>query len=79
MCLSRNFTVEFVDYNGLRLGGKPIRLPDLVVRVGERLAEKPDQKVAIRPASGVILQDTVAVLDALSAAGVHDLSLIRKR
>jgi len=64
--------------DGLRLAGQTIGLPDLAARVGEKIRGKPDRKVVVRPDKGVVLQDTVAVLDALAAAGVRDLSLIRK-
>jgi len=68
-----------VRADGLRLGGNPIRLVTLIAQIRSRLDRKPDQKVAVRPAAGVVLQDTVTVLDALSAAGVRDLTLVRKR
>ncbi|SMF19332.1 outer membrane transport energization protein ExbD [Tistlia consotensis] len=62
---------------GLRLSGTPIAPEELSRRVAALLAERPDQKVLLRPAPGVALQDAVAVLDRLTAAGVTALSLIR--
>lgn len=63
--------------DGLRLSGESVSLDSLAARVGQRLARKPDQRVLIKPADGVVLQDAVRVLDRLTAAGVTDLSLIR--
>jgi biopolymer transport protein ExbD len=64
---------------GLRLSGRPIGLDGLEASIRTRVAEKPDQAVFVKPAAGVPLQQAVAVLDRLSAAGVRDLSLIRDR
>lgn len=66
-----------VRADGLRLSGEMVSLDTLAARVGARLAQKPDQRVLIKPAAGVVLQETVHVLDRLAAAGVTDLSLIR--
>ena len=66
-----------VRVDGLRLSGETVSLDTLAARVGARLAQKPDQRVLIKPAAGVVLQDAVQVLDRLAAAGVTDLSLIR--
>ncbi len=65
--------------DGLRLAGQSITLSALAERVGEKVRQKPDQRVVIRPAAGIVLQDAIAVLDALSAAGARDLSLTRSR
>jgi biopolymer transport protein ExbD len=64
--------------DGLRLSGETVSLDTLAERVAERLAAKPDQKVLVKPATGVPLQDAVDVLDRLAAAGVAELSLIRE-
>lgn len=63
--------------DGLRLAGETISLDALADRVGARLAQKPDQRVLVKPAGGVVLQDAVQVLDRLAAAGATGLSLIR--
>ena len=63
--------------DGLRLSGETLELDALAARVAERLATKPDQRVLVKPAPGVVLQRAVAVLDRLTAAGARDLSLIR--
>lgn len=63
--------------DGLRLAGAPVSLDALAARVAERLQENPDQRVLVKPAAGVVLQDAVNVLDRLSAAGASSLSLIR--
>ena len=65
--------------DGLRLAGEALPAPELLDHVEERMVEKPDQTVLVRPAEGVVLQDTVWLLDRLADAGVTDLSLIRER
>ncbi|MGO1119218.1 ExbD/TolR family protein [Rhodovibrionaceae bacterium A322] len=62
----------------LRLTGQVISLDDLVTDIQQRLEDKEDLRVLIKPAKGVTLQQAIDVLDRLSAAGVQDLSLIRK-
>ena len=61
----------------VRLSGEPVSLDSLSDRVGRHAAERPNLRVLVKPARGVALQETVRVLDALSAAGVSGLSLIR--
>lgn len=68
-----------VRASGLRLSGRPVALDELDSRIRARLAAKPDQAVFVKPAAGVPLQQAVAVLDRLSAAGAKSLSLIRDR
>ena len=68
-----------VRADGLRLAGRPVTLDELDARIRTRLAEKRDQSVFVKPAPGVPLQQAVAVLDRLTAAGVTRLSLIRGR
>ncbi|MGF1609918.1 MAG: ExbD/TolR family protein [Kiloniellales bacterium] len=63
--------------DGLRLAGEILSLDQLVARIGERLAQRPEQRVLLKPSAGVALQEAVSVLDRLAAAGVTDLSLIR--
>ena len=65
--------------DGLRLAGEALPERALLQRVTARLLETPGQKVLVRPAAGVALQDTVRLLDGLAAAGVTELSLIRER
>ena len=65
--------------DGLRLAGEALQERTLLQRVGARLLENPSQKVLVRPARGVALQDAIRLLDGLAAAGVADLSLIRER
>lgn len=66
-----------VRKDGLRLSGETVSLDGLARRVAGLLAERPDQKVLVRPAAGVALQDTVQVLDRLAGAGATQLSLVR--
>lgn len=63
--------------DGLRLSGRPVSPEELEERVRERLGEKPDQRILVRPAPGIDLQQTVTVLDLLAGAGARDLSLVR--
>lgn len=65
--------------DGLRLAGEALQERALLQRVTSRLLEKPGQKVLVRPAAGVALQDAIRLLDGLAAAGATDLSLIRER
>ena len=46
-------------------------------KIMDKVREKADQRVLIKPAEGVALQDTVRVLDRLSAAGVANMSFVR--
>ena len=62
---------------GVRLSGEPVSLELLATRVRRHAAKRPDLRVLIRPAPGVVLQETVHVLDALRGTGVTGLSLIR--
>lgn len=67
-----------VRADGFRLSGEALDVDTLARRVGERIRKKPNQRVIVKPAAGVVLQDTVALLDRLSAAGARELSLIRE-
>ena len=63
--------------DGLRLSAEPVSLDVLAVRLVRRVTRQPDVQVLVKPARGVVLQETVRVLDVLAAAGVTRLSLIR--
>ena len=63
--------------DGLRLSAEPVSLDELLDRVGRRVTGQPDVRVLVKPAHGVVLQETVRVLDALAATGVTGLSLMR--
>ncbi len=63
--------------DGLRLAGEPLSQAALLARVRERLQAVPEQKVLVKTTDGVTLQQAVSVVDALAAAGVVQLSLIR--
>ncbi|TQV76302.1 ExbD/TolR family protein [Denitrobaculum tricleocarpae] len=62
--------------DGLRLSGETLSPEALILRVVELLAKDPERRILVRPADGVVMQETVTLLDSLSAAGVTDLSLI---
>ncbi len=61
----------------LRFASEPVSLNTLTARVADRLADAPEQRVLIKPLTGVPLQRTVAVLDRVKAAGASDVTLIR--
>ena len=63
--------------DGLRLSGEAVSPAGLVAKLRTRLAIKPDQKVLLKPAAGIALQQVVSVLDRLAVAGVPNLSVIR--
>ena len=65
-----------VRLDGVRFAGQYVGMDELVQRVRIALADAPDRRVLVRPAERVKLQDTVRILDALSAAGVTRLSLM---
>ena len=63
--------------DGLRLSAEPVSLDGLVARVRRIVTTRQDVRVLVKPVHGVVLQETVRVLDALAAADVTGLSLIR--
>lgn len=65
--------------DGLRLSGQMVTPDDLSQRVEARLAERPDQRLVVRPGAGVDVQYTVSVLDRLTAAGARDVTLAEAR
>ncbi len=62
--------------NGLRLSGERLSPDALVQRLQSHIAKAPERRILVRPAEGILMQDTVTLLDRLSAAGITDLSLI---
>ncbi|MEM8790179.1 MAG: biopolymer transporter ExbD [Pseudomonadota bacterium] len=65
--------------DGVRLAGETLTLEALGERVGARMQAKPDQRILIRPASGVDMQRMVTLLDTLSNAGAQDIALMPTR
>ena len=63
--------------DGLRLSGEAVTADQLVSRLSARLVRKPGQRVLVKPAVGVSVQDVVSLVDRLAAAGVSGLSLVR--
>ena len=61
---------------GLRMSGEIVSLEVLGSRVAQRVSERPDQRVLVRPEPGVSLQQAVRVLDRLAISGVTRMSLI---
>lgn len=66
-----------IRMEGLRLSGTPMSLDALVARIEGMTERRSDLRIVVKPARGIPLQETVRVLDRLTAAGVADLSLIR--
>jgi len=66
-----------VRAGGLRLVDRPATPEAVEAAVRAALAGRPDRVVFVKPAPGVALQEVVAVLDRLAAAGAANLSLIR--
>lgn len=62
---------------GPRLAGRPITAERLEATVRQKLEEDPDLSVLVKPTEGVDLQQTVDVVDRLSAAGAANMTLIR--
>ena len=69
--------VELRQDGTVRLSGDPVRLNDLADRARIMAADRPDRRFVVRPVSGVPLQDAIAVLDRLNAAGIAQISLTR--
>ncbi|MBB4267046.1 ExbD/TolR family protein [Roseospira visakhapatnamensis] len=72
-------TTLLVDVEGdrLRLDGRVVTLDRIAGVVTDRLAADPDQRVLVRPATGVSLQRAVMVLDRLAGLGVTNIALRR--
>lgn len=68
-----------VRRDGLRLAGETLSLENVARRAARAIAKKADRVVLVRPDDGVPVQDMVMVVDALAAAGVGNLSLIRRK
>jgi biopolymer transport protein ExbD len=63
--------------DGLRLGGQRLTGAQLLARLAEHAARNPAQRVLIKPAPGVSLQDAVALLDRVMASGLTQVSFLR--
>ena len=63
--------------DGLRLAGERLAPPQLMARLAEHAARNPRQRVLIKPAPGVSLQDAVTLLEGVSASGLSDVSFVR--
>jgi len=67
-----------VRSDGFRLDGRAATLDAILASVAEGLALDPEQRVLVRPAAGVFLQEAVVVLDRLAALGVTNMALRRR-
>ncbi|MEO0622182.1 MAG: biopolymer transporter ExbD [Pseudomonadota bacterium] len=65
--------------DGVRLSGERMDLAALSVRLGERIAAEPRQRVLVRAAPAVDMQRMVRLLDAVAAAGAADIALLPGR
>ena len=68
-----------VRRDGIRFAGERIPAGVLESRIREHLLRKPRRRVVVKPAPGATLQEAVRVLDALTAAGALDVSLVQGR
>ncbi|NNC23606.1 biopolymer transporter ExbD [Salinisphaera sp. USBA-960] len=62
--------------NGIHVGGQSLSEKALVARVQQLRSKKDDLRVLVHPSTGVSLQQTVHVVDALKDAGVTNLRLM---
>ncbi len=65
--------------DGLRFGGETVSLDQLVERIQKGLSDSDRRVVLIRPDQGISLQQTVTVVDRLTAVGITNMSLIRDK
>ncbi|MEM9044236.1 MAG: biopolymer transporter ExbD [Pseudomonadota bacterium] len=64
---------------GFRLSGENMNSADLSARIAARMQAKPDQRILIRPTTGVDMQRMVTLLDSLAEAGARDIALMPGR
>lgn len=62
--------------DGLRLSGRTVTEKDLVQRLSVRFEKDPEQKVLLKPGTGVPLQRAVDLVDRIAAAGGRDVSFV---
>ncbi|MEM7508382.1 MAG: biopolymer transporter ExbD [Pseudomonadota bacterium] len=65
--------------DGARLSGERLTMDGLIERVSARISQKPEQRILVRPATGVDMQRMVVLLDRLAASGAQDISLMAVR
>lgn len=63
--------------DGLRLAGQRLTGAQLFARLADYAARNPAQRVLIKPAQGVSLQDAVGLLDRVLASGLTQVSFVR--
>lgn len=63
--------------DGPRLSGRAVSEAELAARLAEHAARNPAQRIVIKPARGVSLQQTVGLLDRVLAAGLTQISFAR--
>ncbi|MGF1629115.1 MAG: ExbD/TolR family protein [Kiloniellaceae bacterium] len=63
--------------DGLRLAGQRLTGAQLFARLADHAARNPAQRVLIKPAQGVSLQDAVGLLDQVMASGLTQVSFVR--
>lgn len=63
--------------DGLRMSGLPISLEELGTKISDQMNTSPELGIFVKPAPSVTLQETVAILDVLTAAGASNISLIK--
>lgn len=70
--------VSLAGDGAVRLNGERIANAELGARLAERLAGDAGHPVVVRAGDEVLLQRTIEVLEAVSAAGGRDISLARE-
>ena len=69
--------IRLAANGALDMNGQPVLIDELPSQLAQFLANKPDQKILVRPAKGVPLQPVIFVLDAVKEAGGRNVSLTR--
>ncbi len=75
---SKAVLVRLKRNGAIDLNGEPITLNQLQARAADFIQTVGERRFLVQPDEGVELQGVVAVLDALHATGIQNISLIRK-
>lgn len=69
-------TIAILDSGTIAINGDPVTIDELIPTVKQRLAEQPDAKLLVAADTQGRTGDFMAVIDALSKAGLRDFALI---
>ncbi len=75
---SKTVLVRLKRNGSLDLNGEPITMNQLQARAAGFIQTVGERQFLVQPDKGVALQRVVAVLDALYATGIQEISLIKK-